>query len=94
MITSTDADHIEQYGSIQRHKESYFEFAKATDGVAVCNTDDKTLLEMSGQLQNIVSFGTRGSPDFLIENIHSGRDGATADLLCNWRRYKGKEDKN
>ncbi len=71
IITSTDPDHIEQYGSQKAHQNSYLEFAGSVEGWIVCNIQDPALFELCQQLENTVSYAI----DDIVENdsVEAGR---------------------
>lgn len=66
VVLNTDKDHLECYGSAQKLKEAYAEFARRADGAIVCGEDDIAAL-----VHPSLTFGLSSKFDISARNVRS-----------------------
>ncbi len=94
VITNIDHEHLEHYGSIERLKKSFIEFAEKTPsfGKTLICLDDKNnrLILNKIKNQNIVTYGFHEKSNFKIKNINLTTNLSKFDLEIKLPNQKKK----
>lgn len=84
VLTNIDADHLDNYGTIDNIEATFAKFAKEnvdTDGTIIYNCDDERLCRVvSTSRKKLISFGLKNKADFNAKNIKNDGIYITYDL--------------
>ncbi len=94
IITNIDDEHLEHYGTINKLKKKFTEFAEKTPSFGktlICLDDknNKTILKKIKN-QNIVTYGLNEKSNFRIKNIKLQSDASIFDIEINLPNQKKK----
>lgn len=83
ILTNIDADHLNNYGSIEDLAEGFAEFLRVTtsDGVIIVCADDPRAAAVGARMadegRNVVTYGAADGADLRVTDMVSGNDGVS-----------------
>ena len=89
IITNIELDHVDNFADMESIDALFEDFAKTVKrNLVICSDDsgaERLIKKIRGSSLNLITYGTEGDPDLLLDRIHLGQRGSRARLVFRGR---------